>query len=317
MNREKIELALWGLLIGDAVGVPYEFYRASELPSLEKIDMTPPEGFDRSHRAAPKNAWSDDGAQMLALADSLAKKGHFDGEHFASNLVAWFNRGRFAVDGVVFDYGRTTDSALERFQSGVSWDLSGGDKNSDNGNGSLMRVAPVAFFYQDEKELIKAARESSLITHRHLISQVCCALYCLTLRELANSEAPDLERAFSLSVDKLKVYCTDEPDSTSLLSAIRRIERELPKANETLTNGYVVNTLGFALHAVSQSSSYRDAIARAIKYGYDTDTVAAVAGPLAALVHGGVESQWLRRLNGQVLANEIISLFSKAALNLG
>ena len=314
MKQEVIESALWGLLVGDAVGVPYEFHQASELPALEQIDMTPPFGFDRSHRGAPRNAWSDDGAQMLALAESLTRMGHFDGEQFALNLLEWFNQGRFAVEQSVFDYGRVTALALERFQSGVPWELSGGDHERDNGNGSLMRAAPLAFFYHDEKELIQAARASSLPTHRHPVSQLCCALYCLTLNRLANSTDPNLALAFRLSLEQLQAYCARESDSAVLLKAVMHIENALPGADEKMTNGYVVNTLGFALHAVLGSNSYRDAIARAIKYGYDTDTVAAVAGPLAVIVHGEVDSQWLRLLSGKFEAQAVISAFSKAAV---
>ena len=38
---------LYGLLIGDALGVPYEFHSAEQIPAFDKIDMEPPVGLDR------------------------------------------------------------------------------------------------------------------------------------------------------------------------------------------------------------------------------------------------------------------------------
>jgi len=69
---------LYGLLIGDAVGVPYEFSAPEELPALERIDMAPPSGFIRAHAAAPTAAWSDDGAQALCLLASLLHRDGLD-----------------------------------------------------------------------------------------------------------------------------------------------------------------------------------------------------------------------------------------------
>lgn len=51
-HRERVAGGLYGLLIGDALGVPYEFYEAEELPSYEKLDMVPPFGFRKTAQAA-------------------------------------------------------------------------------------------------------------------------------------------------------------------------------------------------------------------------------------------------------------------------
>jgi len=61
-RSDRILGGLHGLLIGDALGVPYEFHPASEVPAWEAIDLTPPPGFRRSHPQAPPGCWSDDGA---------------------------------------------------------------------------------------------------------------------------------------------------------------------------------------------------------------------------------------------------------------
>ena len=69
--KDKIAGGFYGLLIGDALGVPYEFHKADQLPSYEEIEMAPPSGFDRAHSRVEAGTWSDDGAQALCLMDSL------------------------------------------------------------------------------------------------------------------------------------------------------------------------------------------------------------------------------------------------------
>lgn len=72
--EDRIAGGFWGMLIGDAFGVPYEFHAASELPAPGGLQMTPPAGFDRSHVRVPPGTWSDDGAQALALLCSLLEE---------------------------------------------------------------------------------------------------------------------------------------------------------------------------------------------------------------------------------------------------
>jgi len=111
--------AMTGLLVGDALGVPYEFHEPSTLPLPEEIEFNPPRGFDRAHLGVPAGTWSDDGAQALCLLASLLACRRFDAEDFDSRLVRWQGEGYMAVDGRVFDIGITTGQALRAIKSGV------------------------------------------------------------------------------------------------------------------------------------------------------------------------------------------------------
>src|SRR5689334_5389738 len=103
--RERLEGGLFGLLIGDALGVPYEFHPPHTLPPLAEIEMVPPAQFDRAHASVPPGTWSDDGAQALALLASLLDRGALDVQDLGARLVAWYQTGYLAVDGRVFDIG--------------------------------------------------------------------------------------------------------------------------------------------------------------------------------------------------------------------
>lgn len=88
-SRGSVELAtrlvggVWGHLVGDAVGVPYEFRSAAEIAADGPVRF----GASGSH-GQPPGTWSDDGALMLALLDSLLAPGGFDVEDQGRRSVA-------------------------------------------------------------------------------------------------------------------------------------------------------------------------------------------------------------------------------------
>ncbi len=117
MNFDSNQIAggFYGLLVGDALGVPYEFKSAAQIPPLEQIEMTPPDNYPRTYAGVPVGTWSDDGAQALALLDSLLRCGKLDLNDFAQRLVDWKEAGKYAVGGIVFDIGITTNEAILNF----------------------------------------------------------------------------------------------------------------------------------------------------------------------------------------------------------
>src|SRR3546814_1930346 len=78
---------LLGMLVGDALGVPYEFSPPDRIPKSERIEMAPPAGFQRAHPWTPPGTRSDDGAQALCLLASLLHCSGLDLGDFGNRLV--------------------------------------------------------------------------------------------------------------------------------------------------------------------------------------------------------------------------------------
>ena len=175
LRGDRIAGGLYGLLVGDALGVPYEFYHAEELPSYEEIEMTPPPGFQKTYQEVDAGTWSDDGAQALCLLDSLLYRGEFSLEDFSDALEAWRQRGLWAVGGTVFDIGVQTAYALHAYSRGVSAEECGLLNPDGKGNGALMRVLPLVLWHYKKEEdgkkrdqkLVEDAHRQCLITHGH------------------------------------------------------------------------------------------------------------------------------------------------------
>ena len=300
-RAERAQGGIWGLLLGDAVGVPYEFHRPESLPPLDELDLTPPPGFHRAHSGTPVGTWSDDGAHALALLDSLLTHRGLNLRDLGDRLVAWYERGQYAVGGRVFDVGIQTTAALRALSSGADPETAGPAAERSNGNGSLMRVLPLALWHRgDDVALVHDAHRQSLVTHGHRRSQICCAWYCLWARaELAGEpEAP--QRALA----RLRaIYAARWPEHGAELEATLTPDSPPPPRG----TGYVVDCLYSAMWAC-EGEDARAVIRRAISLGHDTDTTACVAGGIAGVRWGleGLPSDWLGRLRGRELVEPLI-----------
>jgi ADP-ribosyl-[dinitrogen reductase] hydrolase len=298
--KERIEGGLIGLLVGDAVGVPYEFHAPEQLPPLADIEMIPPAGFQRVHDDVPPGTWSDDGAQALALLASLLSCGRFDAEDFGRRLVAWCDEGYMAVGGYVFDIGIQTSRAINRLQKGVPALQAGGADEQGNGNGSLMRVLPLALWHRSaDAELVADAQTQSLVTHGHLRAQVCCALYCLWARRVLEA----VDDPWSAAVATLRAIY--QSNAAALTELETKVCPDAPAQGTGL--GYVVDCLHSARWAL-EAPDFEQVIKRAIACGHDTDTTACVAGGIAGIRDGsnGIPERWRNNLRGNELYQPLL-----------
>ncbi len=299
-THERLAGGLLGLLIGDALGVPYEFHSPTALPPLDQIEMEAPRGFRRAHGGTPPATWSDDGAQALVLLASLLERGELELEHFAAGLVAWYTRGFMAVDQRVFDVGIQTQQALSALQRGTPPHLAGPTQAQANGNGSLMRVLPLALWHRGPDEaLVADARRQSLVTHGHLRSQLCCALYCLWARRLLEGE----DAGWEVAASTLRaLYGEGTPERHEL-------DEQILPDREAGGSGYVLDTLHSARWALDQGEGYEAVVKLAISLGHDTDTTACVAGGLAGILYGkqAIPMRWRQALRGQELIEPLLA----------
>lgn len=275
---DKIRGAIYGLLIGDALGVPYEFKDPTEIPPIEQIAYVPPDNFPRSHANVPPGTWSDDGSQALCLLDSLVTCGVLNLIDFSQRLQKWYFDGYFAVDGHVFDVGIQTREAIIKLSKNFFPGESGRADEHANGNGSLMRSLPLALWHTgSDEELAELAHQQSIVTHAHPRSQVCCALYCLWARRILENASDPWQSA----TKSLRQFYRNRPDFAYELED--HVRPDSPPICEG--SGYVVDCLHSARYACTKDS-FEGVIRRAIQFGNDTDTTACVAGGIAGLLFG-------------------------------
>ena len=287
---------VWGHLVGDAVGVPYEFRTADAIGRVRW-------GETGTHRQPP-GTWSDDGALMLALLDSLTADGvGFDVEDQGRRAIEWWRSGAYTPDGDGrFDWGGTTAAALDALASGIPPADAGPRDEANCGNGSLMRILPIALVGRDlvDGALVDQARRASRVTHGHPRAQVACAVYVLVVARLLKGES-DRAAALQDAIEAVRGAIWDAPEMIEALDHLLAWpERE--------GRGRVWDSFWSGWDAFAGASSYQETVERAIAYGNDTDTTAAIAGGLAGIHWGvdGIPPEWLQGMRGREAVDPLV-----------
>jgi ADP-ribosylglycohydrolase len=160
ITAKQVEAVLLGVAVGDALGVPVEFLSRG---AFKVTDMT---GYGTHNQ--PPGTWSDDTSLTLCLADSLSRG--FSLDDIARNFVKWHDEAAFTAHGNVFDIGISTSKAIRNLKNGARPTESGCIDVNENGNGSLMRIAPLVFYVADKPQegRFTITRRVSSITHTRI-----------------------------------------------------------------------------------------------------------------------------------------------------
>lgn len=297
-SREAIEDraigAMLGLAIGDAIGTTYEFEVRDSLPRL--TDMVGGGPF----KLKP-GQWTDDTAMALALMDSLLANGMLDEEDLMTRFVDWLENGTYSCTGRCFDIGIATRGALQRWQQ-TGDPFAGSTNPRTAGNGSLMRLAPVAIRHWNNIEALRdvAARQSRT-THGAPEAVDACVAYAEVLANaIAGRRRGEIMRLSA------------EPCSTTISQIIGGSWRGKHRDDISAT-GYVAHSLEAALWCLGRSGNFLDAVLLAANLCEDADTTAAITGQLAGALYGasGISPHWKEQLAwGERISNTAAALFA-------
>lgn len=213
-----------------------------------------------------------------------------------ARFVRYVDEAYMTPHGSVFDIGGTTARSISRLKRGVSPPEAGGTEDRDNGNGSLMRIMPVAlrFLGASDEEILDAAHKVSGLTHRHPRSQLACGYFCLLLRQLLAGHSPAIAYARTNQLAARLYQGAPWQDELShfgrvLSGAVPGLSRD-----QISGGGYVVHTLEASIWCLLRHPCFDAAVFAAINLGDDTDTTACVTGALAgvALGLGAIPTAW-------------------------
>jgi ADP-ribosyl-[dinitrogen reductase] hydrolase len=276
---------LLGLACGDAVGTAVEFKPRGTFPPV--TDMVGGGPFNL--RAGE---WTDDTSMALCLAVSLLEKDGFEPADQMERYCRWQDEGYLSSNGRCFDIGNTVAAALGQYRV-TGEPFSGATAPFAAGNGSLMRLAPLAMYYAGEMgQVVHYAGESSRTTHGAREAVDGCRLLgkmiALALRGEAKEEVLFNAVDASLGIEELT------PRIAEIALGHYRDKRE----DEIWGSGYVVASLEAALWSFLHTESYEEGILRAVNLGDDADTTAAVCGQIAGAYYGieGIPPSWLAKL---------------------
>lgn len=275
---------LVGLAVGDALGTTLEFKPRDTYPHITDMVGGGPFSLDAG-------TWTDDTSMALALGEALlasaARGSAFEPEEAQRRFVDWWRNGAFSPTGSCFDIGMATRQALSRFEE-TGDPIAGSTDPYSAGNGSLMRLAPVAIWGIRENPAVvtRVARRQSMTTHAADACLDACEAYALVLR--AAILGADLDEALAVAPGGYG------PEIGPIIAGSWRGKTR----DQISSSGFVAHSLEAAIWSVANTASFDDAVLLAANLGDDADTTAAIAGQLAGAIYGAssIRRTWLEKL---------------------
>ena len=236
-----------GAIIGDIVGSTYEF--AEKIPTRFKL-----------LRSAC--SFTDDTVLTVAIADAL-----LHGRSFGDAIEDWGNRYIYA------GFGHSFREWKKRRKNNPS------ATNNSKGNGCGMRVSPIGFWAKSIDEAMSLAKESAIITHNSpegiAGAQAIATAVFMAKEQRGKEEIKDfIKTTFGYNLDLSYDEIWKQVNEYDNVNKMRR-ERE-----------WAENTCPVAIIAFLNSNSYEECVRTAISYGGDVDTIACMAGGIAAAYYG-------------------------------
>ena len=288
--------ALYGLAIGDALGMPTQSMRSEDI----RADYGTITGFvdagPRQVIAAGMKAGSvtDDTEQAVLLGELLvAGGGHLDPAAFAHALLAW--EKSMVAKGSLDLLGPSTKRAVERIVAGIPADEAG---RFGSTNGAAMRIAPVGIACRPEpvERLMSSVVKASVVTHNTSLGIASAAAVGMAVSVGVEGGSVDdvvdaavraavLGNAYGHPVVGGRIGARI-PWAVDLIRTTPAGER--PRVLEEVVGTSVASqesvVAAFAILAVVRDPW--DAMCLAAAVGGDTDTIAAIVGAVLGSVVG-------------------------------
>ncbi|MFA7543224.1 MAG: ADP-ribosylglycohydrolase family protein [Candidatus Cloacimonadaceae bacterium] len=338
MNQSEVKIAgytlpilmkhiIYGVAVGDALGFPMQFKSRDYASRHPIVDMGKYRSGHEYHKYLPQiiGLWSDDTSLTLCLAESLASG--YDLGDMAQKNYAWLSEGYRSALPYAFDIGRQCAIGIPQAKELA-------DKNAAelpnlikqnivnaNGNGALMRILPLLIktYGQDIDTAYQYVKEVSALTHPHIRSVFCCLYYLRFAERILNKM--DKHEAFEeIQKEMYDFSCRIPITVKDAMELMRLIDYDIAAfdsnnvdnpSNYLHSSGYVVHSLEAALWCILNNESFEETLLAAVKLGEDTDSIAAIAGGVAALLYGFEEipANWIDLLQSKEEIEAVLALY--------
>lgn len=310
--EKKIYSGLFGFIVGDALGVPFEFSTREERAKAPAKEMR---AYGTYHQYF--GTWSDDSSLTLATLESFING--FSAEELARQFISYLKDGKFTPRGTVFDIGIGTQNAIRKLESGIEPTSAGGISEQDNGNGSLMRILPLAFYLQnaEPQKIIEMGSMVSSLTHGTKRAILGCIIYVVFAINLikGNSKSVAYEKTIHFIFENCQEEFGYEFSKYDMV-----LNGTLASVNEydIDSSGYVVDTLTAVIWTFLTTDDYSKSVLQAINLGGDTDTIAAIVGGLSGIFYGyeNIPDRWIQTLAKKEYLLESMKKFSDKIQNI-
>lgn len=271
--------SLWGLVVGDTFGCPYEFMKKGSFTVRRRHYLA------GGVHHTPAGSFTDDTSMALCLCKSLIAYPEFNPRDAMNRFSKWVDRGYMSSTGFCFDIGATCSEALDNYKE-TGDPYAGPTDDLSSGNGSIMRIAPVVvhLIHLDVPAdiAIKMVRDSSRITHG---SKKCLDGSELMYWLIKSAVEGKTKKEIINSIPKDRLYGFDKNIARTLKVYKKKIWEELNPS------GYIVHSLEVAIWCFMATENFEDGLVKVVELGGYTDTNAAIYGQIAGAFYPD-DSSW-------------------------
>jgi len=294
----RIKSAILGFVVGDAMGVPAEFMSRDTLKADPVTDMR--SGGVHNQIAG---TWSDDTSMTLCMMESLTEKG-VDYADQMERFTNWLLNAAYTAHDEVFDVGGATKTAIFNYAKHIAPLECGGKSDYSCGNGSLMRILPLALFlyrkyhpYGLDENIANTIHSASMCTHAHRRCQMACGVYSSVVFQAFRGG--NMKETIKWGVRSALSYYKEQDEFSEVFGDFQSLETiDKWEEQQIQSSGYVLHTLQAALWCLLTTEGYAECILKAVNLGDDSDTTAAVVGGLAGLWYdeNTIPANWIGQL---------------------
>lgn len=249
-----------GAIYGDKAGSTYEFEQLKEIKSINPKQIILPNSF-----------YSDDTIETIAVIDAI-----IDNKDYEETLR------KYILENI--DYKPNFEPYFKNsFSPGtIKW-AKGIGRNDSIGNGAMMRISPVGYLFDSEKDVIENTRLVTISSHNSKEAIESSTIIALMIYYFRNG------------LTKEEVY--------KMLGLKVKYEPFI-KFNTTCKE-----TIGNCLYALYNSTSFEDSIRKTLLMGGDADTNCCIVGALAESLYGMSKTQSEDAISG--LPNEYVKILKR------
>lgn len=325
-ENDKILGMLYEGIVGDYLGVPFEFTKRNE------VDFTGPIEFGTHNQ--PLGTWSDDTSLSLCLIDNIIECWkpsfytdivQYNNNVFVDNNIVLCDlmqrflnckrNGSYTPAGRLFDCGTTINQSLVRFEMNRDLSSCGGRDSDTCGNGTIMRIAPLISLQKvrslTDSKLYDLSYAYTHITHNTEVTVLGSFIYLKILIELykyPEDAISSILNKIDSSVQKLIEIGKVSPNAyTHYRKLLSTSFVDLPYES-IKSSGYVVDTLESAVWLLNRFSSYKESMRSVMELGMDTDTLGQVLGSMIGIRYGysAVPLEWINYIQNKIFVDEKI-----------
>ena len=292
MELNSVKSFLFGLTIGDALGVPVEY------KSRDFLTKSPVTGFigNGTHNQ-PAGSFSESSSLSLCLVENIVE--NYNITSLLSLYKDWLYKQYWTANNKTFDVNPNVFLSIKKYKSEPQSKTFGNTSQNGIEIDAIMRIAPLIFILdgktmEQRYEIVKNFCE---ITNTDTKSTIACFYYLEFLLGIKNGK------------NKVDIFVELQDETKKFIRRIDKnvsiefnwlLENTLPKRKENTINSskLIVDTLESVIWCFMTTNSFRKAILKAVNLGLNTTVIGSLTGALCGLYYGlnEIPSEWVINL---------------------